>query len=125
MIMNVKMHLLKTAINTAVRSVKPLIPKSKPEHIPTKVFASAMDDMLKIAEYIHATNMSPDKNFINLVETLKSTMIYLAENDNHYRSLLHAFLLIMHRAVNRNIKDLLTDKESILLEKPEKIDIII
>ena len=106
---HLKLHLAKQMVNYTVPRLNQLIPTRQPECLVSKIVDrtfSNLDNMVKLKKTLK------DSNFTSLLETMRRTLIFIAEEDCYYRAWLEILFLTIYQDVKRNVPGLqLIDKQ--------------
>lgn len=103
---HLKLHLAKAMINYTVPRLNRLVPDRKPDYPISKIVDrtfTAFEAMIKDQEKHGPIN---DRNFRNLVKTLRRTLIFISEEDIYYRGWLHILFLVLYMEVKANLSQL-------------------
>lgn len=87
------LHYAKCIINKFVQLYEPAIPKAKPNKNVSKILQKIMEDVKHQANTKLPKEFYEDGNFIRLLDFVEKILIFISENDGHYRAWL-AWLLI-------------------------------
>ena len=113
---HLKLHLAKQMINYTTPRLNKLIPTRKPECLVSKIVDRTF---IRIREMTQKKNVNPalkDNNFTNLLDTTRRTLIFIAEEDVHYRAWLEALLLLIYQDVKTNVPGIKVMEEQLKKE---------
>jgi len=107
---HLKLHLAKQIINYTAPRLNKLVPDRTPDYPISKIVDrtfKAFEAMVKDQKKHGPIN---DNNFFRLVQTLRRTLVFIAEEDIYYRGWLHILFLILYLEVKTNLPQLAVTK---------------
>lgn len=96
-IRDIKLHLVKTAINRFMPYLNKIVPETKPpfKHLSTEILDRAMKRTYeRIKEEMKNNKNISDRHLLCLTQTMRNVLVYIAENDCYYALWLNYVLLI-------------------------------
>lgn len=118
---HLKLHLAKQIINYTTPKLNKLIPDREPTYSITKVVDRVLKAFLAMARDQQKRKMLKDQNFINLIETVRRSLIFISEEDIYYRGWLHVLFLVLYLEVKENLPDLAVT-EKIAVKVRDKVN---
>lgn len=98
--MNIRLKLLKLLTNRYVRRIAKVAPKTEPTY-PVSQIIDALEEYYLRSINSHPTHFYKDGNFTNFVKTSTRLIIYLCENDSHYRAMISILFIQISALIQR------------------------